>query len=128
MNSLNYSIIIIILGVGPRKDLQQLNIPVHSDLKVGYNLQDHVSLSPLTFLVNQPVTILESNMRRPKFVLEYLFKNGGPFTLPAGAEGIAFVKTNISYLPADYPDIELVMTLNYLLKLMSLNFLFLVYR
>ena len=52
-------------------------------------------------------------MRRPKFVLEYLFQNGGPFTLPAGAEGIAFVKTNITYLPADYPDIELVMTIIY---------------
>ncbi|KAL7038562.1 hypothetical protein ACKWTF_009606 [Chironomus riparius] len=101
--------LLLLSGVGPKEDLQKLNIPVLSDLKVGYNLQDHVSLSPLTFLVNQPVTVLESNMRRPKFVLEYLFKNGGPFTLPAGAEGIAFVKTNITYLPADYPDIELVM-------------------
>ena len=91
--------------------MKELKIPVYSDLKVGYNLQDHVSLAGLTFLVNQPVTVLESNMRRPKFVLEYLFRNDGPFTLPAGAEGIAFVKTNITYLPADYPDIELVMTL-----------------
>lgn len=121
-------LLLLFIGVGPKKDLQELNIPVHSNLKVGYNLQDHVSLSPLTFLVNQPVTILESNMRRPRFVLEYLFKNGGPFTLPAGAEGIAFVKTNITYLPADYPDIELVMTLIYFMKLMLLSFFLLVHR
>ena len=68
-----------------------------------------MSLAGLTFLVNQPVTVLERNMRRPKVVLEYLLGNNGPFTLPAGAEGIAFVKTNITYLPRDYPDIELVM-------------------
>lgn len=48
-------------------------------------------------------------MRRPRYMLEYLLKNDGPFTLPAGAEGIAFVKTNISFTPHDYPDIELVM-------------------
>lgn len=29
--------------------------------------------------------------------------------LTAGAEGIAFVRTNVSKWPADYPDIELVM-------------------
>lgn len=80
-------------------------------MKVGYNLQDHVSISGLTFLVNQPVTVLEQNMRRPRYMLEYLFQNNGPLTLPAGAEGIAFVKTNITYLPADYPDIELVSNL-----------------
>lgn len=66
-------------------------------------------MTGLTFLVNQPVTVLEQNMRRPRFMLDYLFRNNGPFTLPAGAEGIAFVKTNITYLEPDYPDIELVM-------------------
>jgi hypothetical protein len=67
-----------------------------------------VSLSGLTFLVNEPVTVLEENMRRPRHMIDYLFHNSGPFTLPAGAEGIAFVKTNVTYNPPDYPDIELV--------------------
>lgn len=95
--------------MGPREHLQEHKIPVYSDLKVGYNLQDHVSMTGLTFLVNQPVTVLEHNMRRPRVMFDYLFRNNGPFTLPAGAEGIAFIKTNITYLPPDYPDIELVM-------------------
>lgn len=65
-------------------------------------------MTGLTFLVNQSVTVLEQNMRRPRFMLDYLLRNNGPFTLAAGAEGIAFVKTNISNLPQDYPDIEVV--------------------
>ena len=96
-------------GVGPREVLENLQIPVLANLKVGYNLQDHVSLSGLTFLVNQPVTVVEQEMRRPRYAFEYALFNRGPFTLPAGAEGIAFVKTNVSFLPADVPDIELVM-------------------
>lgn len=101
--------LLLLSGVGPREDLEKLNLPVYSNLKVGYNLQDHVSLSALTFLVDQPVTVVEQEVRRPRYLLDYTLFNRGPLTLPAGAEGIAFVKTNISYLPADYPDIELVM-------------------
>jgi choline dehydrogenase-like flavoprotein len=103
--------LLLLSGVGPREDLEKLEIPVLSNLKVGYNLQDHVSLSALTFMVNQPVTVVEQEMRRPRYVLDYTLFNRGPLTLPAGAEGIAFVKTNISFLPHDVPDIELVMGL-----------------
>lgn len=102
--------LLLLSGIGPREDLEPLGIPVYSDLRVGYNLQDHVSLSALTFLVDQPVTLVEQEMRRrPRVLLDYTLFNRGPLTLPAGAEGIAFVKTNISYLPDDVPDIELVM-------------------
>lgn len=102
--------LLLLSGVGPREDLEKLNIPVLSNLRVGYNLQDHVSLSALTFLVNQPVTIVEQETRRqPRLLIDYTLFNRGPLTLPAGAEGIAFVKTNVSFTPADYPDIELVM-------------------
>lgn len=101
--------LLLLSGVGPREDLEGLNIPVHANLKVGYNLHDHVSLSGLTFLVDQPVTVIEQELRRPRYLIDYTLFNRGPLTLPAGAEGIAFVKTNISFLPADQPDIELVM-------------------
>lgn len=109
--------LLLLSGVGPREDLERLKIPVHSNLRVGYNLQDHVSLSALTFLVNQPVTVVERDMRRPRTVIEYTLFNRGPLTLPAGAEGIAFVKTNFSRLPADYPDIELGEILQMLMRL-----------
>ena len=31
-------------GVGPRKELEQHGIPVIKEAKVGFNLQDHVSI------------------------------------------------------------------------------------
>jgi choline dehydrogenase-like flavoprotein len=101
--------LLLLSGVGPKEDLEKLDIPVYSNLRVGYNLQDHVSLSGLTFLVNQPVTVVESEVRRPRYFLDYTLFNRGPLTLPAGAEGIAFVKTNLTFLPPDQPDIELVL-------------------
>ncbi|XP_050089615.1 glucose dehydrogenase [FAD, quinone]-like [Anopheles aquasalis] len=101
--------LLMLSGVGPKSHLQELGIPVIQDLPVGHNLQDHVNLPGLVFPVQQPVTVRERDMRSPKYALEYFLQGRGPFTVPGGAEGVAFVKTNISYTPADYPDIELVM-------------------
>ncbi|XP_055609443.1 glucose dehydrogenase [FAD, quinone]-like [Uranotaenia lowii] len=101
--------LLMLSGIGPRDHLESFGIPVIQDLKVGYNLQDHTTLSGLVFTVNKSVTIRERDMRRPEHFLNYLFNRKGPFTVPGGAEGIAFVKTPDSDLPADYPDVELVL-------------------
>ncbi|XP_062565673.1 glucose dehydrogenase [FAD, quinone]-like [Armigeres subalbatus] len=101
--------LLMLSGVGPKEHLESLGIPVIQDLKVGYNLQDHATLSGLVFTVNKPVTIREQDMRQPEHILNYIFNRQGPFTVPGGAEGIAFVKTKDSDLPADYPDMELVL-------------------
>uniref|UniRef100_A0A182T5Y6 Glucose-methanol-choline oxidoreductase N-terminal domain-containing protein n=1 Tax=Anopheles maculatus TaxID=74869 RepID=A0A182T5Y6_9DIPT len=101
--------LLMLSGVGPREHLEQLGIPVIKDLRVGYNLQDHQTLSGLVFTINQPVSIRERDMRRPVNFLNYLVARRGPFTVPGGAEGIAFVKTNNSRSPDDYPDVELVL-------------------
>ncbi|XP_055546894.1 glucose dehydrogenase [FAD, quinone]-like isoform X2 [Wyeomyia smithii] len=101
--------LLMLSGIGPREHLKSLSIPTLMDLKVGYNLQDHTTLSGLVFTVNKPVTIREQDMRRPENFLNYMINRKGPFTVPGGAEGIAFVKTNNSDLPLDYPDMELVL-------------------
>lgn len=102
--------LLMLSGVGPREHLQSLNIPVVRDLKVGYNLQDHVSFNGLEFLVNQPVTLSEGNLQNPIHILNYVLRGSGPYTIPGGAEGFAFVKTpNSSFGEA---------------KLSTLNFIF----
>ncbi|EDS37179.1 choline dehydrogenase [Culex quinquefasciatus] len=101
--------LLMISGIGPREHLESLNIPVIQDLKVGYNLQDHTTLSGLVFTINKPASIRERDMRSPEHFLNYMINRKGPFTVPGGAEGIAFVKTNNSDLPSDYPDMELVL-------------------
>lgn len=39
-------------GIGPKDDLEKLNIPVIKDLKVGHHLQDHVIHGGHVYLVN----------------------------------------------------------------------------
>jgi choline dehydrogenase-like flavoprotein len=48
--------LLMLSGVGPREHLEALNITVVEDAPgVGRNLQEHVSMSGLTFLVNDTV-------------------------------------------------------------------------
>ncbi|XP_076761445.1 LOW QUALITY PROTEIN: glucose dehydrogenase [FAD, quinone] [Xylocopa sonorina] len=95
--TLNSPQLLMLSGIGPRDDLESLNIEVIEDLPVGYNLQDHVSMSALTFLVNESVTIVEprlaSNLAN---TVDYFVKGTGPLTVPGGAEALAFIDTRES--------------------------------
>lgn len=90
--------LLMLSGVGPEEHLMKFKIPVIKNLSVGYNLQDHVGLSGLAFLVNESITVTESNVQRPSNLLNYLLFGRGPFSMPGGAEGMAFIKTPNSKL------------------------------
>lgn len=53
---INSAQLLMLSGIGPRQHLQSLGIPVLSDLPVGQNLQDHVTVA-LPFSVQQEVTL-----------------------------------------------------------------------
>ncbi|XP_050439422.1 glucose dehydrogenase [FAD, quinone]-like isoform X1 [Adelges cooleyi] len=107
--ALNTPQLLMLSGVGPADHLTEMGIPVIKDLKVGYNLQDHVSMAGLVFLVNQTVTIVESRYRHPKYFLQYAIDGMGPYTIPGGAEAVAFTTTRYSdNSTASVPDMELV--------------------
>ncbi|VVC43307.1 Glucose-methanol-choline oxidoreductase,Glucose-methanol-choline oxidoreductase, N-terminal,Glucose- [Cinara cedri] len=110
--SLNSPQVLMLSGVGPAEHLQAVGVPVVKDLKVGYNLQDHVSMAGLVFLVNQSVTIVESRYRHPKYLVQYALDGDGPYTIPGGAEALAFTATryatNGSAAADVVPDMELV--------------------
>lgn len=91
-------------GVGPAKHLTEHQIPIVQNLSVGYNLQDHVGLSGLAFLVNEPITISEGSVQSMSAIFSYYVLGRGPFTLPGGAEGLAFVKTPNSTLGTVNPS------------------------
>ena len=108
--SLNSPHLLMLSGIGPKDHLEKLSIPVIQDLKVGYNLQDHVALTSLIFLVNQSVTISDTTVQNPADVLNYLANGDGPFTVPSGAEALAFLKTPLTLNTSnDYPDVEVVL-------------------
>lgn len=90
--------LLMLSGIGPEPHLKEFHLPVIQNLSVGYNLQDHLGLSGLTFLVNESITVNEANVQRPRNLLNYLMFGRGPLTMPGGAEGLAFVKVPNSKL------------------------------
>lgn len=55
--------LLMLSGVGPAEHLRRLGLPVFQDLRVGDNLQDHVGMFGLTFIVDKPVAIVQNRLR-----------------------------------------------------------------
>ncbi|CAO1442393.1 unnamed protein product [Diamesa serratosioi] len=103
--ALNTPQLLMLSGVGPAQHLKEFNIPVISDLPVGDNLQDHVGLGGLTFIINEPVSVTTSRFMNLPTFLEYVMNERGPMTFP-GIEGVAFVNSKYADPSGDYPDIQ----------------------
>lgn len=63
--------LLMLSGVGPRDVLKSVGIPIIQELKVGYNLQDHMTMSTLVFMVNQSVTVSDLTVANPMDVINY---------------------------------------------------------
>ena len=48
--------LLMLSGIGPRHDLEQLGIPVVADLPVGQNMQSHVGTGEAVFTLEEPVS------------------------------------------------------------------------
>jgi len=44
-------------GIGPEKHLAEMSIPIICSLNVGKNLQDHIGLGGLAFLINKELIL-----------------------------------------------------------------------
>lgn len=92
--AINSPQVLMLSGIGPREELNKHGIPVLKDLSVGKNLQDHVAMGGLTFLVNRPVSIVQDRFQAFPMTLQYVFNGKGPMTTLGGVEGYAFVNTH----------------------------------
>ncbi|XP_026678731.1 glucose dehydrogenase [FAD, quinone] [Diaphorina citri] len=99
--------ILMLSGIGPKDHLTDMGIKTIQDLKVGYNLQDHVGLGGFTFLINQPISLVQDRLESVQSVLNYAMMGNGPLTVMGGVEGLAFVNTKYANETEDWPDIEL---------------------
>jgi choline dehydrogenase len=82
--------LMLLSGIGPRKELEALRIPVVVDIEaVGGNLQDHLNIGQ-SYHSTQPVSL--SDAESIPSLLKYMFRNTGPLTSNI-AEAGAFVKS-----------------------------------
>lgn len=70
--ALNTPQLLMLSGVGPANHLSEFNIPVLSDLPVGANLQDHVGLGGMTFIINEPITVTTSRFVNVPTFFDYI--------------------------------------------------------
>lgn len=105
--AINTPQILMLSGVGPARELEELKIPVVADLAVGHNLKDHVAFHGLRFVYNTTLDPVFFKHSHDDYV-SYLKEGGGPLA-SNGLEMVAFLKTHLSKNKAKYPDIELLM-------------------
>lgn len=104
--AINTPQILMLSGIGPREHLKHVGIPVLKDLRVGDNLQDHVAMGGLTFLVDRPVAIVQNRFSPVGLTLHYLANGKGPMTTLGGVEGLAFVNTKFANKSGTWPDVQ----------------------
>lgn len=99
--------LLMLSGIGPRKYLKKLGIPVLVNLPVGKNLQDHIYPGALSYVVDQPVTAFLPRAFTLPNIIRYFTEGEGPLTLFGAVEGLGFIKTKFANITDDYPDIEI---------------------
>lgn len=106
--TINTPQILMLSGIGPKEHLKELGLTVLSDLKVGYNLQDHLVYTGLVYSLEKP------KEKRPQKdvgfldnAYQYALRNMGSFSNVGYLGFYGFIKTNVSDDGIeDWPDIQ----------------------
>ncbi|OWR55003.1 hypothetical protein KGM_207052 [Danaus plexippus plexippus] len=104
--TINSAQLLLLSGIGPADELAKHRIPLIQNLQVGKNLQDHIGLGGLAFMINKPISIVENRLHTVSTLMEYAVLGEGPLTIMGGVEGLAFVNTKYVNASDDFPDIE----------------------
>ncbi|XP_046663470.1 glucose dehydrogenase [FAD, quinone]-like [Homalodisca vitripennis] len=96
--TVNSAKLLILSGIGPRKHLEDLGINVIMDLKVGYNLQDHIVVRGMIVSLN--VDIQSNDTVDDTF--QFLVHSRGNLSRIRFLHLLGFIKT----VQAEYPNIQ----------------------
>ncbi|XP_033329050.1 glucose dehydrogenase [FAD, quinone] [Megalopta genalis] len=103
--------LLMLSGVGPRAHLEEIGIPVIQDSPgVGQNLQDHIAMGGLAFLIDYQISIVMSRLVNVNSVIRYVINQDGPLTSNVGLEAVGFISTKYANQSDDWPDISLMLT------------------
>lgn len=98
-------------GIGPRKNLESVGVEVIHPLEgVGQNLQDHIAVGGVAYIINKPIGINTNRLVNLNTALRYAITEDGPLTSSVGLEVAAFVNTKFANASDDWPDMNFMMT------------------
>lgn len=98
--------LLMLSGIGPRRDLERLNISVLADLQVGQNYEDHVSLPGIVYLVNEEEENINLRDLSEDDVESFVYEGRGKLSVPTALEGVSFYHLGISNVSRSTPEIE----------------------
>ncbi|KZC09315.1 Glucose dehydrogenase [acceptor] [Dufourea novaeangliae] len=108
--------LLMVSGIGPKEHLKEMGIPLVQDAPgVGENLQDHVAMGGMVYLIDppedytskEPFTFNLLKSITPDTIKEFAVNHTGIlYSLPA-CEAMAFVNSKYANKSADNPDIQI---------------------
>lgn len=109
--AINTPQLLMLSGIGDSKHLKEVGINTIADLPgVGQNVQDHIAVGGLAFLIDYPVSIVMNRLVNVNSALRYAITENGPLTSNVGIEAVGFISTKYANKTDDWPDIEFMIT------------------
>ncbi|CAH2051927.1 unnamed protein product, partial [Iphiclides podalirius] len=108
--AINSPQLLMLSGIGPRKHLESMNIPVIKDLPVGYNLMDHIAAGGVQFMVTKQNVSLSTEyiLNHLEVVFKWMKTHTGPLSIPGGCEALVFMDLKDKFNSTGWPDMELL--------------------
>lgn len=108
--AINSPQLLMLSGIGPAQHLQEKDIPViHDSPGVGQNVQDHIAVGGITFLIDESIALLTSRLINANTALRYAIKEDGPLSSSVGIETVGFINTKYANASDDWPDMEFML-------------------
>ncbi|XP_057339323.1 glucose dehydrogenase [FAD, quinone] [Microplitis mediator] len=109
--AINSPQLLMLSGIGDAQHLKQVGIkPIVHSPGVGQNLQDHIAVGGIAFLIDYPISIVMNRLVNLNSALRYAITEDGPLTSSVGLEAVAFISTKYANQTDDWPDIEFMLT------------------